>query len=160
MAAPDRIRLTDSLRRGPRKGALLLPEQDLPYLWSSGDHQSGRSMRFAEDARLAGLWPAVLDADEPAEAPPCEELERIGVSRAIGVIEQKQPAEFELLQRRFQHVDSRHRRGFQEVDDNKVEPSVRQRLQGRSEPLDGQLPKLQILEAELFTTHARLEFGC
>src|SRR5882724_4193641 len=87
MAAPDRIRLIGSLRKGPRKGALLFG--GCPEFWLQGSHKSGQSRRAAEDSGLAGLGPLVLDPREPAEAPAREQLERLRVALPIGVVEQQ-----------------------------------------------------------------------
>src|SRR3954454_16030330 len=101
MAAPDRIRLTGSLRKRPLKGPLLF---------------AGSS----EDRRLAGLGPLVLDPGEAALPPPRQKLERLRIPRPIGIVEQQIPARPHLFHCRLYGVDARDRWGFEEVDDDEI----------------------------------------
>src|SRR3954470_19989301 len=129
MAAQDRIRLTSSLRKGPRKGALLFGA--------------------AEDPGLAGLGPLVLDAVEPPKAPAAEQLEGLRVARPAGVIEQQQSAGSHLLHRGFERVDPRHRRGLEEVDDNQIERIVRQRCDLLRKRLHVPQPEIDVRQPSL-----------
>src|SRR5512144_3099069 len=112
MAAPDRIRLTGSLRKGSGDGALLFARF--------------RPGRPAEDPRLAGLRPLVLYPAEPAEAPSLEQLEGLGVTRPVGGVEQQVAARPQLGMRWADAVDPGHLWRLEEVDDDQVEPTVGQ----------------------------------
>src|SRR6185437_8473012 len=109
MAAPDRIRLTGSLRRRPRKGPLLFLGR-LADSWPVAGHESAHS-GSAEDPGLARLRPAVLDPDELAEAPAVHELEGLPIPGPVRVVEEQIAAGPHLLQCRFEHVVARHRPG-------------------------------------------------
>ncbi len=61
------------------------------------------------------------------EAPAGEQLERLGVARPIGVVEQQIAAGPHLPHRRFQRVDPSDRRCLEEVHDDQVERLVRER---------------------------------
>src|SRR3954454_3180434 len=75
MAAPDRIRLTGSLRKGPRKGALLFPgpcgsEPRSAALISRNPQIGNEGLPgAAEDPGLARLRPLVLHPGERPKAP-------------------------------------------------------------------------------------------
>src|SRR3954462_1874 len=107
MAVPDRIRLTDSLRQGPRKGPLLFG-------------------RPPEDRRLADLGPPVLDADEAALPPRLEELIRPGVPWAIRVVQKQIAPGLDRFHCGFQAVDPRDGRSLEEVHDHEIERLLRE----------------------------------
>src|SRR2546421_7356961 len=130
MAAPDRIRLTSSLRKGPGNGALLFA-------------------RTPEDPGLAGLRPAVLDANEPAKAPSGEQLKGLGIPRPVGVVEQEVTAWPHLLHRRFEAVDPSDRRRLEEVEHDQIEGAVSQRPDLIRKLLDGPQPEVDISQSIL-----------
>src|SRR3954452_4986329 len=136
MAAPDRIRLTDSLRKRPRKGPLLFG--------------------VAEDARLARLGPAVLDAHELAEAPAGQDLEGLGIAGAIGVVEDQETSRLDSLHSRPQCLPPRHPRELEEVDDHELEAVRSQCLQGGGQLLDSSQAKVDVVYPELAQPPARL----
>src|SRR5690349_13231275 len=101
MTAPDRIRLTDSLRKRPRMGPLLFGSP--------------------EDPRFTGLGPTVLDPDELLEAPVAEQLESLGIAGTVGVVQEEEPPGRHPLHRRSQNVDARHLRRLEEVHHDELE---------------------------------------
>src|SRR5262245_24420567 len=101
MAAPDRIRLTDSLRRRPRKGPPLF--------------------RAAEKARFARLRPAVLHSDELPETPGGEQFEGLGVTGAVGVVEEQVAAGAHLAHRRTHAVDPADAGRLKKIEHDQVE---------------------------------------
>src|SRR3954452_6716075 len=136
MAAPDRIRLKDSLRKRPRKGPLLFGA--------------------AEDARRARLGPAVLHSHELAEAPAGQNLEALGIAGTIGVVEDQETSRPHSLHRRRQRLHPRHPGGLEEVDDDELEAAGGQRLQGGGQLLHSSQAKVDVVDSELAQPPARL----
>src|SRR5918994_5652538 len=125
MAAPDRIRLTGSLRKRPRKGPLLFA-------------------RASEDRRLANLRPGVLHPGEALFPPSGEQVLRLGIARTVGVVEEQVSARAHLLTRGMEAVHSGQFRGLEEVDDDEVECGVRETRDLPREVLNRPKPEVDV----------------